>query len=416
MRIYTYLYIISLLLTLPQAMLGQTYSHSHEVANYESKGWWHLLVHGGVLRTKADDGRRTGDYYLRMEPGDGLARMDYVNGFSYGPDLTLGKVLDNNSRLELDLDVEYAGSREVWMYDLGVRYILAPQWQSWVEVFVADHTYDFDPNPLMDKAQQQVAIGLVGWNRFKLYGARRQGIKGSALLHDDVLMEGGVWHERREEMRNHRKRNVFRQKGESNGIVHFNTCDLWRTDFSLVYKPGSTLYVYDDLHSTWKTQAPTFRLDTRWGWHEKLYYTSIDLNVRQHIGGRQEKHQFDYFASVGFFPVRDKVMLADMRHFDAAHFCWQNRMESSLTWFSLLTNYELSTPKQWAELHGEYLHRHNSVFAQYLQWHALSVTDHRMHTELSYGWQLSKDMRVGLSAGWDGSHFDGLGFNLIVCQ
>lgn len=408
MRLYTLIYLISLLLLLPQAMLGQTYS------KYESKGWWNLIVHGGTIRTKTDEGKRTGDYYLKKESGDGLIRMDYVNGFSIGPDMTLGKMLSNHGRLELDLDVEYANARKTWMYDLGLRYILAPRWQSWVEVFAADRTYDFDPDPLMDKAQRQVATGLFGWNRYKLYGARRMGVMGSTLLHDDVVLEGAAWYERREEMRNHRKRNVFRQKGESNGIVHFDSYDLWRTDLSLVIKPGSRLYVFDDMHSVWKTKAPTVRVDTRWGWKEKLHYASVDLNVRQHIGGEKDKHQFDYFASAGWFPVRDEVMLPDMRHFDASHFCWQNQMESSLTWFSLLTNYELSTPKHWAEVHGEYLRRYNSFFAQYLQGHLLSTADHRMHYEASYGWNISKEIRIGLSAGWDGSHFDGLGFNLII--
>jgi len=416
MRFYTSLYILSLLLLLPQAMLGQTYLNQHEVPKYESKGWWNLFVHGGTIRTKDETGHRVGDYYMNLESGLDLIRFDYVNGFSYGPKLTLGKMMDNLGRWETDVDVEWASSRDVLMWDLAIRYILPPEWQSRVEVFLSSHTEDFDSDPLMNQAQKQVATALFGWNGYKMYDAERFGFRGATLLHDDVMMAGAVWYENRKEERNHRKRNVFRQIGSGNGIVHFDDCDLWRSDLSVVVKPGSRLYVYDDMHTTWKSKAPTLRLNSHWGWKEKLRYVSVDLDIRQHIGDLTDKHQFDYYGSLGFFPVRDDVMLADMHHFDASHFLWQNRMESSLTWFSLLTNYERSTSKRWAELHGEYLYRHNRVFAQYVQLHYLSVADCRMHMELSYGWNLSKELRIGLSAGWDGGHYDGLGFNLIICS
>ncbi len=451
MRLYTLIYLLSLLLLLPQAMLGQTSfannsatQNSRVIKKYETKGWWHLFVHGGTIRTKSSDGKRTGDHYLRVEPGGGLIGMDYVNGFTYGPDLAVGRFFDDYSRLELGAIIKWPGARKELMWDLKARYILPPEWQSSIEVFFSNQTEDFDPDPLMNSGQKQLASSLFGWNSYKLYVADRWGLRSSMLLHDDVMLEGAVWHEGREETSNHRKRNVFRMKGESNdpvmrgykvGLTDVRNPGLWRSDLSVVLKPGSKLYIYDDMHSQWRTQAPTFRLDAKAGWGKEkcvaqmyegfwierdvcgsseLHYLSLDFNVRQRIGESRDKHQFEYFASAGWFPVRNYVQLPDMRHFDASHFCWQNRMESSLTWFSLLTNYELSTSKHWAEVHGEYLRRYNSFFAQYLQLHALSVAEYSMHYEFSYGWHLSKELRIGLSAGWDGSHYDGLGFNLII--
>ena len=416
--------ITSLLLLLPQAMLGQTFP------SYESKGWWHLFLHGGTIRTRSDDGKRTGDYYLQVGSDFSLVSFDYVNGFTYGPDLTLGRMLHNKGRLEADVCVEWSAARQTMMHALAARYILPPEWQSSVEVFCSSHTDDLNADPLMDISQKQLASSLFGWNDFKLYSASRWGVKGTTLLHDDVLFGGALWHEERQEMSNHRKRNVFRIRGKSNvpmlrghvpDSLDLGDTKLWRTDLSLTFKPGSRLYIYDDMHSSWQSLAPTFRLDAKLGWGDDdasgrdagLRFLSLDLIMQQCISTDGGKQRLGYFASTGFFPIRHWVQVTDMHHFHASHFCWQNHMESSLRWFALLADYELSTSRQWFEAHAEYMRRRNDLFAHYVQLHLVSVAEHRLHAELSYGWQLMKDMRIGLSAGWDGSEFDGLGFNLI---
>ena len=140
------LLLFGLLSCLPSAASGQTLAslegdsvknmQVQEARPYCTAGWGNELLHGGVIRTKAEDGRRTGNHYLVMEPGlSSLLRMDFVNGYTVGPELTLGYMCPNQSRLELDANVEYGFSREAWMGEGALRYIFAPAQDSWVEVF-----------------------------------------------------------------------------------------------------------------------------------------------------------------------------------------------------------------------------------------------------------------------------------------
>jgi hypothetical protein len=487
--------ICSLLSCLPCAVSGQTSmslrdgnvltANARKAKPYCSHNWKQEVLHGGVIRTKAADGRRTGNHYLVLEPGlSSLLRMDFVNGYTVGPELTLGYVRQNQSRIELDANVEYGFSRRAWMGEGALRYVATPAQDSWIEVFGGRRTTDFDSEPLMDKAQQSIAVGLFGWNGHKLYEASKIGVRGRWWVARDLWIKGGVWYEGRREMTNHRKTNSFGihpdinvpvcydmpvQYGyttvstshpwrpsddyptisvgpvenfhvvplfnwERNPFLHWEEDHLWRADLAFEYTPKSTLVVKDDMRNEVKSTKPTMRFaftsawdagSHQWGgksvsynacdWNGGFRYLSFDFSIEQRL--KREKHRFSYYGSVGFFPVSDNVGLADYRHFDAAHFCWQNSLKNSLTWFSLLSNYESSTGNVWNELHGEYKYQHNDLLGQYVQLHLLHAPE-RPHMELSYGWQLEQQMRVGLSVGFDEIYqdftFDGVGFNLII--
>ena len=437
--------IICLLLVLPMAAPGQT-----NLPKYESDGWWSTLYRGGMIRTK-EEGRRTGKYYLNLPDGlSGWFNGNYVDGFFYGPGLTLGKVNEDCSRYEIDADVKYSTERQAFMGRFSVRYIFAPEYQGNVSLFAQRYTDDFDPEPMMSASLSSTASALFGWNSYKLYLKSALGAKGTIALLDDLQLTSAVWWEGRERMKNNRKRNAFRVVGEDNyprmrgydpaeaencALTNWHLDQLVRLDLQLSYSLGRWILVKDDLHSSCICKAPEFTIKMRtayngnWddcadygtlqqeagedkviGWKYGVRYLSLELGVSQEL--EQEHQRLRYMGSAGCFVVRNNIGLADMRHFDATHYLWQET--NSLTWFSLLTNYELSTSRHWAELHGEYLRKHNSFFAQYAQIHYLTVAKHCPHYELSYGWQLPQDLRFGLSAGWDGATFDGLGFNLIL--
>ena len=446
---------------------------------YCSQGWKKEVLNGGVIRTKAADGRRIGNRYLVLEPGlSSLLRMDFVNGYTIGPELTLGYVYPNQSRLELDANVEYGFSRHAWMGGGALRYFFAPAQDSWIEFFGVRRTMDFDPDPLMDKSQQSLAVGLFGWNGHKLYEATRLGVQGRWWVARNLWIKGGVWYEGRREMTNHRRTNSFGIRPdinvpvcydmpfrfievasdqadgdipsiyffddgpsdydplycwEWNPFLHWEEDHLWRADLAFEYTPKSTLVIKDDMHNVVNSTKPTMRLaftaawdggSHQWGgriasydgyWEPGFRYLSFDFSIEQNV--RRGRHQFSYFGSVGGFPVGRNVGLVDYRHFDAAHFGWQNSLDNSLKWFALLTNYEASTGNVWNEVHAEYQYSHNDFFAQYLQAHLLH-TPERQHLEASYGWQLDKSMRIGLSVGFDEIYkdfnYDGIGLNLII--
>lgn len=434
-----------------------------ELRKYRSKGWGKLLWKGGIIRTKDADGRRTGPYYIEMESlMSSLLRIDFVNGYTVGPDLILGYVNRDMSRWQLHANVEYGCSRGAWMGEGALRYIAPPQYDSWVEVFGGRRTTDFDPEPLMGRLQQDAAVALFGWNGFKLYEAERYGLRGRYWAGGNLRIEAGAWLEGRYEMSNHRKTNSFGKHPDSNvpvcydmpvsffevdhpidpllnweqnPFLHWVEDHLWRADLTLEYIPQSLLEVEDDMHSQVKSNKPTMRLtfkaawdggDRQWGGRVACYdayddpedrfrYLSFDFSIEQQLVRR--KHHIAYYGSVGGFPVSRNVGLADYRHFDAAHYCWQDRMKNSLKWFSLLTNYEASTGNVWNEIHAEHRYQHNAIFGQYTQVHLLHAPE-RQHLEFSYGWHLIDQMRIGLSVGFDniynGFDFDGIGFNMII--
>lgn len=474
--------IYGLLSMSPLVADGQTFASKElQLATpYRSKGWGNVLWKGGLIRTKGVDGQRTGSHYMKLEPGTGsLLRMDFVNGLTIGPEITLGYVAENQSRWELLANVEYAASRHAWMGEGALRYILPPSEDSWVELFGGRRTTDYDPEPLLSRSQRDVAAGLFAWNGGKLYEAMRIGLKARRWMSRDWAIEGAFWYEGRYEMANHRHTSFFGKRPSSNvphchlydaaqyfpynvygsgysysssleydnadfyaegkwqqiPLLHWQEDHLWRADLTLEYTPHRVLVVADDLHAEGKSTAPTMRLklktawdngDGQWGGTPADYtplesvesdlglrYLCADFSIEQRIG--RKKYNVAYFASAGFFNGGENVGLQDRRHFNASHFPWIDSMESSLTWFALLTNYEFSTDGAWLEAHGEYMRRYFSGdIGQYVQLHFLA-NDFATHLEASYGWQLDKSMRVGLSVGFDDAmEYDGIGLNLII--
>ena len=457
------------------------------VRPYRSKGWGNLLWKGGMIRTRGVDGQRTGSHYLNLAPGtSSLLRMDFVNGVTIGPEVTLGYVTENQSRWELSANVEYACSRHAWMGEGALHYIFPPAHDSWVELFGGRRTTDYDAEPLLSVSQQQVAAALFAWNGGKLYEAARIGLKGRKWLLRDWAVEAAVWSEARYEQVNHRRTSLFGKRPENNvprcnsslldesandgyyggyyagygsgyapGYVDFDTDfydgfwqyspllhwtkdHLWCADLTIEYMPHRVLAIIDDMHSVARTSAPTVRLKLRSAWDNnlsllggssakyssslsaetsRLRYLSTDFSIGQTIV--RDVHQVAYFASTGLFAISNNVGLQDCRHFDAAHFPWLDDMNRSLTWFALLTNYEFSTDGAWIEAHGEYMRRYlGGEIGQYVQLHGVSISDFA-HIEASYGWQLAKSLRLGVSFGFDhstadGFSCDGIGLNLIV--
>ena len=434
--------IASLLCALPLAMLGQT-SLSVPPARpglkkYETDGWLKLWLEGGMIRTRDAQNRdkRTGRHYLVIENGiSSLVNMDYVDGYMFGPQFRLGYLDDRYGRWELDTDVKYACGRNTWMYQGALRYVLPPEYFGSVEVFGRSFTTDFDSNPIMPRRYQLLASGLFGWNGFKLYGSNSMGVKGDVALSGDFQLSGVVWYEDRERMVNHRKRNVFRVVGEDNlprlrghdvtafaadPLLNWNREHLTRLQMQLDYCPGRKIIVTDDMHAKERLVNPTLTLKGDAGFDETaVRFVSLELSIRQtELELSPKRHWLSYYGAAGFFPLRKEVSVPDWKHFDASHYLWQTR--NSLTWFSLLTNYELSTSRNWCEAHAEWLSEEmllsrltDSWLNEYLQVHYVTVAGHRPHTELSYGIDLVKQIRMGVSCGFDGSEFDGWAFNLI---
>ena len=411
------------------AMRGQTYV----LPKYKSAGWFKQLNGGGIIRTKDSDGKRVGDYYLQTSGVGSLVSAEYVDGYMVGPNLTLGHVAKDNSRLEADVMARYSFSRHCWLGGGALRFILPPEYGWQFEAYSRRMVTDFDSDPLTPFDHQLFVTGLFGWNGYKLYQRTDCGVKASMAVTDDMQVEVQLGYEDREQMDNHKKRNIFRIEAKSNiprvrghlvddvsdPLLYWRKQHIWHLNAGISYSPGRVLCIYDDLHSEWKTSAPIFGLKLQAGWQDRIESVSTEVSVQQKIARTGSDHEFAYHVAAGFFPIRDEVSLIDYKHFDASRFRWQTR--GGLTWFALLSNYELSTCKPWAEMHGEWKSREmlfsrwfrGDWFKEYMQIHFVSTDGHRSHTELTYGTCLGKKLDVGCSWGWNGSSFDGAAFRLI---
>lgn len=443
--LFKYISIASLLFALPLAMLGQTSAswmaeQKRHLPKYESEGWGKLVLQGGVLRTRDGQNadRRTGRYYLRVPYGlASLLNMDYVNGYSVGPQLTLGYVDNQYGRWEVDVHAKYATSRHAWMYQSALRYVLPPEYLGSVEVFAQRFTTDFDADALMPRRYQLLASGVFGWNGFKLYQNQSVGLRGQYAVAGDWQLGGALWYEDRLQLENHRKRNLFGMVGQDNyprvrghrpeevvvsdPLLNWGSDHLMRAQVELSYCPGRKLLVLDDMHVQAQQMAPTVTLRAEGGWDDAQYrFLSLEGRVTQRMLALPSRTDWlSYYGAAGWFPCRKEVQLADWKHFDASHYLWQT--QGSLTWFALLTNYELSTQRAWVELHGEWLSEGMLLgrlasagwLREYVQAHGLAVQEHRPHAEFAYGLELVQQIRLGVCAGFDGSTFDGWALQLI---
>lgn len=422
-------------------MQGQT------IKRFESEGWWQALTQGKVIRTYAvvplnyggvldiedlKQGfaiKRVGKAYMMFDEGIGNAiQFDYVNGYSYGADMTFGTVCSQGGRLEVSPELRYSDRRHKWSGALEFRYFLPPAYYSWVELYYRNKCIDFDNYAYSTIANNSAASAIAGWNGYKLYEAQQIGFKGSMVVASDLQLEGGAWHEQRQRVENHRQRNMFRVRGEDNTprlrgveldnpIHQWEQQKLWRIDAALEYTCNRRIMCYNDMRTEALPGNPVFRLGVQSGWGD-IDYMALDLSVKQTLG--DDRQGFRYYVDAGYYPLgKHRVGVIDMHHFDASHLVLQRT--DNLTWFSLLSNYELSSSNEWCEAHIEWNSckllltqlTNDPSLKEYLQLHYASVQGYRQHTELSYGIDLAEQMRIGCSFGWDGSNFDGIGLNIV---
>lgn len=405
------------------------------VPRRQGVGLWPLVQRGGMYRR--------GDGYLILPDGLGeLVTMNYVDGFSLGPHFTAGRMLSDGSRVEVEPTLRYAFGRRVWQGGGALRYILPPERQTWFGVSAGRHSRNFDPDPRLAGSQADMAMSLFGWDHQKFFDLTHAGLTASGPVSDPLLLTASWQWQRRGRLDNHRRRSLFGRRAganlpstyrhpgggdwEADPVLNFGRHETFIYSLRFDYTRGAGVLVVDDMtartvsmYPTWTlalelSTLPTFNPATR-GW---VRYERVEAGVKQTID-RAPCH-WRYEASAGFFPDRHGMMLADFRHFDASGFAWQ--ATDGLTWFSLLDDYELSTDRWWLEAHGELLHERLWLsrlaridgLGEYLQAHFLQVPWRAPHTEFSYGVTMGQWMRIGCSVGFDGAHYDGVAFNLIL--
>lgn len=392
--------ILCLLFALPLALRGQA-----NLPKHQSTDWVTLVNEGGI--------RRSDNMFVRVNDGiSSLVMMDYVNGFSLGPKLTLGKVLPDLSRIEVESDVKWAFSRNRLMAKGALRYVFAPQYNGFIEAFAGQFTNDYDRYPLMDDAFRSLAVSLFGWDHNKLYEQTTAGARLYGALGPYWQLTALVAWEKRRQLDNYRQTNVFGKPHNGNvPVVHgqemeaMKTNSIARLDMQIDFQPGRRIVVADDMNSYSVTERPVFSLRETSGFNRGLQFLSLDFSMYGRQQAWRRYQQFMYFVSAGFFPVRKQVMLMDMRHMDAQDFALHRGF--LFTRFSLLDNYELSTSKNWIECHAEL---NNGLL--YGQIHGVKIAEMPAHEELSVGISLVNVWRIGCSVGFNEAKYDGVALNI----
>jgi len=394
--------LFSLLVAMVSPLHGQT-----KLPKHPSDHWTTLIQDGGVLRKD--------DYYMRIVDGIGcLTQFNFVDGLSVGPNLTFGKVMPDYGRIEIDEDIKWACSREALNAEIALRYVFPPQYCGFLEVFGGSTTKDFDRYPVMSQNQRSIAAGVFGWNHPKLYKQTTFGASLYGALGNDLQINALIAWERREQMENTCWRSAFGKTAKDNRpniqtepMEDFGVDKILRIDAQFEYMPGRKILVKDDLTSTMDSEKPVYSVRTTTGWNGGLRYLSFDFQVVGMMDGWMDNDKILYKAAAGFYAVRNKVLLMDMRHFDASNFAYQRGFHLGL--FSLLDNYELSTSKCWIEGHAEW---NNPLF--YGQVHLVKVPDRPAHEELSGGISFERKFRLGCSIGFDDLCWDGIAVNFFI--
>lgn len=450
-------FIVCLLFALPHVVHGQAFSSSffdeltqildnkeNKIEKKEGVGWLEAITQGGMVRSHAPLspmqkqmtqflGRsvpRTGPWYIRIPNGLGnLLSANYVDGYTVGPHATFGYVNAQGGRIEIEEHIRWAFSRNVLLANGAISYIFPPERRTEVSVFGGKTTIGFDADPVLEQSQSLLASGLFGWNKEKLYEQTAVGVRGRTALTKDVEVDGQLMWERREQMFNHRKRNIFGVSSKDN-IPYvdgrpeqmFAPEELVRVELGAKWQKGSTLHVIDDMTSRVVSSEPAWGLKMTSGIGEGLRYLSFEANVEQQMiltWTDEDYRTLHYFAAAGFFANRDRMLLMDYRHFDSSKFPWLTR--NVVTHFSLLNDYERSTNRHWVEVHADYMDI-NLLFSrwvdgfslgEYVQTHFL-VTERRTHTEFSYGFDFESKFRLGFSIGLNDLKWDGIGLNLVL--
>ena len=415
----------------------------------EPTPWTDFVLEGGLLRH--------GDWYWMQRDGvSDLVSMNFVDGYLWGPSgTTLGRVLGpGGSRLELRPTVRYADARHAWVAHGAMRYVFQPERFAWAELFGGQGTDDFDAAPVLDEPWRGVAAAIFARGDFRLYERTAAGLRASFAASRALQLSGRLSYEGRRRLANHRRRNLFRAVGAPNvPQVHGRDAAdgawwlrrrerLLRLDLQADYVPGRTLYVMDDLTTLAHSVLPTFTLLASAGGDLEgrapfMRFLSLEGRVAQVLTAPGEVHAWRYLVAGGAFPARRDASLPDWHHLDASSFWWQRpephpavagpadtRRMGDLTHFRLLTAYELSTDRAWAEAHFEWnstrmaLGRlvQDDALREFLQLHLAQVASAPLHTELTYGLDLGRQLRLSATVGLDGGAWDGAAFTLSISK
>ncbi len=390
-----------------------------------------------------------------------IITMNFVDGYSTGLHSTIGRMQQDRSRWELEESVYYAFDRKTVVAKGALRYMLPVEYETVMEVYGGKFLEDFDPDPVMPRAQSLMASGICGWNHYKFYESTSAGLRLALPLTFDLKMSAQLGWERRRPQENHKNRNLFGAYAQSNeprvGVPHTAhdvmlydgpiAAQLAKASLRFDYKHQRSLMVMDDMTVRETCEYPTYSvwMDLGASLSEELGVRSEELGVRSEelLATSTKKESFSfltldfriaqtktlpryndelsYMVSAGLMVHSGEIGLADRHHFDASRFWWQR--QHAVTRFALLDNYELSTDRHWVEGHAEWSSQHmllnrlvkpNDAWREFVQLHAVKVPSHRLHCEAQYGWDLARTMRVGVSVGFDDFSYRGTAVTMTL--
>lgn len=436
-----------LLSMLSMTAAGQT--SAPFVAKKQGVEWYQMLMDGGMMREYTDLLDKHRGWYMIMPNGlQDIITMNYVDGYSAGLHSTVGRMQQDRSRWELEESVYYAFDREALVAKGALRYMMPVEYETMAEIYGGQFMEDFDPDPVMPRAQSLMASGICGWNHYKLLEKTTAGVRLSLPLTFDLKMSAQLGWERRRPKENSKLRNLFGAHAQSNdprvGVPHSAhdlmlyegpiAARLLKASLRFDYKHQRSLMVMDDMTLRETCDYPTYSVwvDAGVGSHdsipavstkkESFSFLTLDFRINHTLTLPREDDQLSYMASAGFMVHRGEIGLADRHHFDASRFWWQR--QPVISRFALLDNYELSTDRHWVEGHVEWSSRsmlfNQLVLRKYVIWrefaqlHAVKVPDHYLHWEAQYGWDIMKTIRVGVSVGFDDFTYRGTAVTMVL--
>lgn len=392
------------------------------------RNWGRLLWDGGLMISSNLN-------YIQVPGGlNDLSGMNFVDGYTLGPQATFGHFMSDNSRWEVYENVRWAFSRRALMGKGALRWYSPVDRSAMVELYGGQFTEDFDSSPILSTFMQEFAAVVCAWNHCKLLERTNAGMRTSFLLSNDLKLNLDAGWERRRSMTNHRRTNSFGAHPQTNDpLIRDDQSakelqdyqgpidgELGYLGLQLTYCPKAKHVIYDAMTSQMTTSYPTWNLNVDLGagsWH----FASVGLDLSQQISLGTGVNRISYFLSGGGILKHGELGLADWHHFDASTFFWQN--SRSVSRFAMLEPYELSTDKYWAEGHVEWssgnlflsrFAKQPGELDEYVQMHVAKVPGHRAYCEMQYGIDLMQMMRFGVAIGFDNLTCRGAAFTMSL--
>ena len=413
----------SLLCLLPLVAEGQTsasdasqWSNVPQVHQKEGVKWSQVLWDGGLYRK--------GQWYVQSAHGmSDLADANFVDGYSIGPHVVIGRMNKNRSRWEVEETVRWAIGRETLLAKGALRWYSPVEQGVMIEVRGGRHSEDFDHDPTMPYDLAAMASAIFGWSHFKMLERTEAGLRIALPLHAELDLKANLSWERRKALENHLHHSIFGAHARSNvprvrdgrtvrGLTMYEgpvDGQMALMNLQLNYQRNRTIYVYDDMTARIQSSSPLVSLNADAGmgtWH----YLTLGLQVSQDVRLPRRQDRLHYHVGGGnTFSHEDELSLVDWHHFNASRFWWQGSPD--LTRFHALDNYELSTPGHWIEAHAEWksdkmLVTHfgqDPALREFVQAHALVVSDHRVHWEMEWGLEANELMRIAFGMNMNGA-------------